>query len=210
MQIYPTKYFIIAGFFGAFFLSVAELLFHFVPLNIAQENLVHQGFITLVSSQRIGFGYLLILLFSPLYFLGYYGVFRWLQERTGKNAHLFIYTAYWMLILGVIWLGARPLWQAVLLSGGDHVQILGWYEGTLTMMRGLLFVSSFIFVWQLRKTSYFREFFFWNPFVLWALIFVGFFLASNLFWPLLVIAFNASHVIFFAYFLINRNKLCLA
>jgi hypothetical protein len=45
-----------------------------------------------------------------------------------------------------------------------------------------------------------------NPFFVWAIIFGGFFILPAIFWPLLIIAFNAAHVVFFFVLLILSKK----
>jgi hypothetical protein len=187
------------GFCGAAVTYLAEFIFHFVPWQTAQTLLSNQSFLILISQERLALGYVFLLIGAPLYFLGYLGLFLWLSEiKKEKISPLFLVAAYGMLILGIIWMSGRPvvslsLQQEVSLPLFNDLQAL-----TIFGLRALLFSTSLYLVWATRKTALWPMMIFANPFFIWAIVFVGFFIIPSVFWPLVVVAFNAAHVVFFA------------
>lgn len=192
-----------AGFAGACFLAVVEFLFHFVPWETARPLLAEHAFLQLIPAERMIIGAGLLLVAGPLYYAGYWGIGRWLRQL-GRSPVLFLALSVWMIHCGLLWMGGR-LWHWSVLQAGTHAPLaVEFSDAALATMRVLLFFSSAALVWQLRGTQLGTGMWFWNPFVLWALVFLAFFLWPAAAWPFLVIAFNAAHVLFFGYLLRTR------
>ena len=194
------------GFFGALLTSISELLFHYVPWSQASSLLEQQTFLQGVSETHLLLGYGIILLFLPLYFFGYLGVFLWIKEVTHKSPYIVLGLSYWMLTLGIMWISARPV-VVLLIQHKYQLELFATlHDVTITVVRGLLFLSSVALLWYVRKTQYFKLLLFVNPFSVWTIIFLGFFIVPSFFWPLVLAAFNIAHVGFFGFLLVIARK----
>ena len=200
-----TKKLLQFGLAGSLILSLAEFSFHYISWATAQTLLDNQLFLAYISEERLIFGYILLLVGAPLYYLGYLGVFNVISSITKKPPYLFLCAAYFMLTIGIIWISARPVVVLLVQNTLNLPLIHLFQEITITLVRVLLFgVSLYLFLTLQGATSKISRLLS-APFMVWASIFLGFFIFPSLFWPFLLIAFNIAHVVFFTFILITHK-----
>lgn len=205
------RLFLIIGIVGSIITGIGEFLLHYHPNGYQDEiSMVEQ-----VPLSRASIGHFMVVFGFPLYFAGYYAIFRILEPAHQKMARAFFVLGVYSFAVGGVWVASRYFIADVLQtttgtemheyfyeSYKKHYQNLVWALRVLI----LLVSGTFIFIVISGKSILPKYMAFFSPiavlisvFIILALIpAIGIYLAPT--------AMNVAHIIFFGAVLFQISK----
>lgn len=206
-----TRTLLIIGMLASIIVGTGEYLLHFLPDGPGGEI----SMLEKVPLKRAGIGHFLVIFAGPLYFVGYYGLFRFFQKSNALLAKFLFIGGVLSFSIGGVWVSSRYFAAEVLQKSAgtadhafylqsyeDHYQILVW------ALRVLIVFVSVIYVLLILKNKQGipKWLAIFNPTVLLIIV------ISSLIWfkPLGVhiapIAMNVTHFIFFGLMFMQLKK----
>ena len=198
------------GILGALLVGIGEFSLHYTPSHVYHAS--DYLFFLDTSERRLALGHFLTVHAMPLYYIGYWHLFKMLQP-----AALWIRSV--VFALGVIsfsiatgWIGAR-IYLALTLQAKEASQTdlmreklsellktFAYYdEALLSVVRIAIAIISVIMVILIlkNKTQYPKYFALFNPILLVAICFITYFIIPSIGGYIMPVAMNVAHLILF-------------
>jgi len=183
-----------------------EFLLHFSTNVLNTESLY--GFFTYVPMNNLFIGHFLWILWIPLYFIGYFHLYKMLNRVENKLSKLYFMFGILSFIVWWIWLSSRWfLWTIVHYKEAINPQtydlIISNYsfllESMVQFLRVFIFIVSLLWVYIIltSKTYYPKWMSIFNPFTLLIIIFMTIFIPT-IGKYLVPISMNVVHFIIFS------------
>jgi hypothetical protein len=205
------------GLIASILVGIWEFLLHYSPKVLEIGGSIE--FLAAVPVQNLVIWHFFVLVWIPLYFIGYYHLYLMLRGWGEKMSKLFF--CIWILafLCWGIWIASRGfIGQIVHMKDSFspemftfiESQYLFYFENLLNVLRYLIFVVSGLFIYLIStwKTNYPKLMILFNPILLLLLVFIS--LAVPMIWKFLVpIALNVAHFVLFSvslYFLLCSKK----
>lgn len=192
---------------GVFAVGVGEFALHFSASGY--EGAAEFRFLLHVPGWRLTFGHFLGVLCAPLYFLGYWHVYKALRPAARPARLALLGAAIYTFGIANVWLGSRAGLARLVQAQAEGVapeQFAGlldaynlYSESLIQVVRvGVLLISGlFVALVARGRTSYPRWMAAANPILLLALVFASYFALPAVGGYLVPTAMNVAHVLFF-------------
>ena len=199
------------GMIAALMVGIGELALHYTPTAQYGDD---YKFMLDVPDWRMDWGHFLSIFFFPLYFLGYWHLFKMLTPASLWARQLFLLLGIYSLTIGSIWLGSR-VYLVLLVQAKEKLtdpsaietftvllQEMSFYNETLlTVVRiGMLLVSIlFIYLVATKRSYYPRWMALFNPIFLVLMSFLLYFIAPKIGGFIMPAAMNVAHFVLFSF-----------
>jgi len=193
------------GLLGTVIVWIWEFLLHYSP-SVLEINDSFE-FLAAVPLQNMLIWHYFVLLWIPLYFVGYYHFYLMLAPAGEKIARLFYFIAIIAFLCWWIWIASRAFighiiqaWDILTPEMYSYIKnyYILFFESLLSVLRYLLFVLSAFWIYLVAtgKTYYPTWMLITSPIVLLLLVFTS--LAVPSIWKYMVpIALNIAHFFLF-------------
>ncbi|MDF1665444.1 MAG: hypothetical protein P1V97_27035 [Planctomycetota bacterium] len=197
-----TRPFLFLGLLAAIIVGLGEYLLHFSPHGPSGEI----EMLLDVPLERARLGHFLAIFGVPLYFAGYYGIFRFFRKDSFKWALSLFVIGILSFTYGGIWISSRyfaavvlqktsqgPLYEFFLLTYEQNYQVLVWLLRSLVLL-----LSGCYVICILQSNSLSNWWALLNPIFLLILSISSLFVAKPLGVHIAPIAMNVVHFILFS------------
>jgi len=209
----------VAGVLGSVLVGAAEFSLHFTPtMNYTGPE---YEFFLGTSKTRLTFGHFTAIFCAPLYYFGYWHLFKRLAPAPMWARRTIMFLGIYSFALGAVWLGSR-VYPAILIQAREAavnaearaqiaalLETASFYNETILigLRLGVLALSA-LFVWLVAagRTSYPRWFAAANPILVVAACFALWAAVPSIGGYFMPIAMNVAHfVLFGGSLLLMRN-----
>ncbi|MEM1322642.1 MAG: DUF6796 family protein [Bacteroidota bacterium] len=197
----------IIGLAGAIMVGIGEFILHYSAGAYGSKGF---DFFQQIADWRLTYGYFIVLVFTPLYIMGYWHLYLALCPKNKALARVLFFTGGFAIVVGSIWIGSRAILGAIVKSGqevGSSLEIdylLTFYEGhyeviwTLVTAVGLLISIVFIIIILRGHSLYPRWMIYCNPLLLATLPYQINYILPAVGQYLVPMGFNFGHTILFS------------
>ncbi|SFJ17632.1 DUF6796 family protein [Olleya namhaensis] len=205
----------ILGLIASITVGLGEFLLHYS--NQIVGNSAHYNFFKFVPRENLIYGHFLAVLGTPLYFVGYYHIYKMLKGKENKWAFIVFTLGVLAFTVGGFWITSRAFLGTIVHLQDDinstvYRQILGNYtllsESLVQILRVIILLLSAFFIIAIYKSpTYYNK---WmaitNPIVILILVFAVYFIIPSIGKYIAPIAMNVTHFILFSLSLYQFNK----
>ena len=205
----------ILGLIASITVGLGEFLLHYSDQLIG--NAEHYNFFAFVPQNNLIYGHFLAVIGTPLYFVGYYHIYKMLKGKENKWAFIVFGLGIIAFTVGGFWITSRAFLGTIVhlkeqINSDIYSQILDNYtllsESLVQVLRIVILLLSFFFIISILKSeTYYNK---WmaitNPILLLILVFSVYFLAPSIGKYIAPIAMNVVHFILFSLSLYQFNK----
>lgn len=194
--------------------GIWEFLLHYSPWVLEINDSF--AFLAAVPLENMLVGHFFVLVWIPMYFVGYYHFYKMLQSGGEKISKVFFMISIIAFLCGGIWIASRAFIGHVIQAGDilslemfEYVKslYLFYFESLLNVLRYLLFVISGLWIYLVAtgKTLYPKWMMLANPIVLLLLVFTSIAVPS-IGKYMVPIALNIAHFVLFSLSLIIYHR----
>lgn len=194
--------------------GIWEFLLHYSPWVLEINDSF--AFLAAVPLENMLVGHFFVLVWIPMYFVGYYHLYKMLQWGGEKISKVFFMISIIAFLCGGIWIASRAFIGHVIQAGDilslemfEYVKslYLFYFESLLNVLRYLLFVISGLWIYLVAtgKTLYPKWMMLANPIVLLLLVFTSIAVPS-IGKYMVPIALNIAHFVLFSLSLIIYHR----
>lgn len=205
----------ILGLLGSIIVGAGEFLLHYS--STITENVANYNFFAAIPKNHLINGHFLAVAGTPLYFVGYYHLYRMLGGEKSRWAKTVFCLGILAFSVGGFWITSRAFLGTIVQLQGQmdasvYQEILDNYtlisESLVNVLRVIVLVLSVSFVVAILKTTthYDKWMVFFNPFALLLLVFGIYFSLPVVGRYIAPIAMNVAHFILFSASLVQLNK----
>jgi hypothetical protein len=205
----------IIGLIASITVGLGEFLLHYSKQLIG--NAENYNFFTFVPKKNLIYGHLLAVIGTPLYFVGYYHIYKMLKGKENKWAFIVFTLGIIAFTVGGFWITSRAFLGTIVhlkeqINSNTYMQILDNYtllsESLVQMLRVVILLLSIFFILSIlkSKTYYNKWMAITNPILLLILVFSVYFIAPSIGKYIAPIAMNVVHFILFSLSLYQFNK----
>lgn len=205
----------IIGLIASIIVGLGEFLLHYSAQ--LTENTENYNFFAFVAKNNLIYGHFLAVLGTPLYFVGYYHIYKMLKGKENKWAFIVFALGIIAFTVGGFWITSRAFLGTIVHLKSDintytYTQILDNYtllsESLVQVLRVVILLLSVFFIISILKSqTYYNK---WmaiiNPIVLLIAVFAIYFVAPSIGQYIAPIAMNVVHFILFSLSLYQFNK----
>ena len=197
----------ILGLLGSIIVGLGEFLLHYSPQMVEQAE--DFFFFNFVSYDSLVTGHFLAVVGIPLYFVGYYHIYKMLEKGNETLALIVLLLGVLAFTVGGFWITSRAFLGTIVhlrdsIDINIYQQIISNYELiSESLVEGLrviiLAVSLFFIIAILKGGTYYKK---WmaisNPIVLLLSVFLVFFINPSVGQYIMPIAMNVAHFALFS------------
>ena len=195
------------GIIAALLVGSGEFLVHYS--SAGYESDLPFGYFGYINPARMTIGHCLIILGIPLYYVGYYHIYRVLKSAAPKLSLLLLIFGVLSFIYGGIWVSSRAflghLYHIIVPENPElWLEVAQSYnlllENLVTILRVVILIVSVLFVYIILKynTPYPKWVAFFNPILMLAIVFSLFFFVPSIGNYLSPTAMNEAHLFMFS------------
>jgi hypothetical protein len=206
----------IIGLLASIIVGIWEFLLHYSPKILELEESF--AFLEAVPVENFVVGHFFVLIWIPLYFIGYYHFYLMLKWASDKLSKLFFFIAIFAFLCWWIWIASRAFIGEIIhlksmmtpeLYKLIEEKYLFYFENLLSVLRYLIFVISWLWIYLIStwKTLYPKYMMLCSPIALLFLVFLTL-LVPVIGKFLVPIALNVAHFVLFSvslYFVLQQK-----
>lgn len=206
------SFLLLVGLAGTIITGIGEFMLHFNSLGYASEIEMVRN----VPLDRAGRGHFLVVFGAPLYFAGYYAIYRMVEVANKRLAQAFFIAGVFSFAVGGVWVASRYFIAVVLQTSAgtdDYAIYLAnyaeYYQSLVWALRILVLGVSALWIALIAggKTMFPKWMALSNPLALLLVVF-GLYAALPAIGTYLVpTAMNVAHFVFFTLVLMQYQKL---
>lgn len=205
----------ILGLLASVIVGTGEFLLHY------SDELIGHGknyyFFTFVPRNHLIYGHFLAVIGTPLYFVGYYHIYKMLRDKENKWALIVFLFGIVAFTIGGFWITSRAFLGTIVhfqkqITPDVYTHILDNYtlfnESLVQALRVLVLLLSFFFIIAIlkSKTYYNKWMVITNPILLLLSVFAIYFIAPFIGKYMAPIAMNVVHFVLFSLSLYQFKK----
>lgn len=205
----------ILGLIASITVGLGEFLLHYSNQLIGNSE--NYNFFTFVPRNNLIYGHFLAVIGTPLYFVGYYHIYKMLKGKENKWAFIVFTLGIIAFTVGGFWITSRAFLGTIVhfkeqMNSNTYMQILDNYtllsESLVQVLRVVILLLSIFFIISIlkSKTYYNKWMVITNPILLLILVFLVYFIAPSIGKYIAPIAMNVVHFILFSLSLYQFNK----
>ena len=207
------------GILASLLVGMGEFSLHYTPTNVYSSD---YHFFLDVSKTRLTFGHFITIYAIPLYYIGYWHLFKMLQPVAYWIRALFFSLGVFSFSVATAWIGSR-VYLALMIQAeqastnpamqkelGQLLETFSFYNETiLSVVRiGIALVSlMFVILILSKKTVYPRYFALFNPILLVIACFILYYFVPAIGGYLMPEAMNVAHFVLFSCSTVYAYKL---
>ncbi len=203
------------GLLGSILVGLGEFLLHYSPQLIGHE--ANYAFFQFVPKKNLIYGHFLAVIGTPLYFLGYFHIYKMLKDKENKWAAIVFGLGVLAFAVGGFWITSRAFLGTIVhlnsqIAPNIYQEILNNYtlisESLVQGLRIIILLLSVFYILAILQynTHYDKWMALFNPILLLISIFAIYFLLPIIGQYLAPIAMNVVHFIVFGLSLMQLNK----
>lgn len=202
---------LLVGLLGTIITGIGEFMLHFNPMGYESEIEMVRN----VPLDRAGKGHFMVVFGAPLYFAGYYAIYRMVESVNKRLAQAFFIAGIFSFAVGGVWVASRYFIAVVLqTSAGTEdysiylTQYEDYYQSLVWALRFLVLGVSILWIaLVVQGKSIFPK---WialtNPLFLLLIVF-GLYVGLPVIGTYLVpTAMNVAHFVFFTLVMVQYRK----
>ena len=206
------SFLLLVGLAGTIITGIGEFMLHFNSHGYESEIEMVRN----VSLDRAGKGHFLVVFGAPLYFAGYYAIYRMVESANKRLAQAFFITGIFSFAVGGVWVASRYFIAVVLQTsaGTDNYAIYlsnyaEYYQSLVWALRILVLGVSALWITLIAsgKTMFPKWMAISNPLVLLLIVFGLYAVLPAIGTYLVPTAMNVAHFVFFTLVLTQFQKL---
>ena len=202
---------LLVGLAGTLLTGIGEFLLHYNPMGYASEIEMVRN----VPLERAGKGHFMVVFGAPLYFAGYYAIYRMVESANKRLAQAFFIAGVFSFAVGGVWVASRYFIAVVLQTsaGTENYAIYlsqyeNYYQSLVWALRVLVLGVSALWVALVvsGKTIFPKWLAITNPLFILLIVFGLYAVLPAIGTYLVPTAMNVAHFVFFTLVLLQFRK----